>query len=183
MVNQHGPLIQQTYEAAKEHATRSKGTATKDPTAYRPRPQELPTVPPELTSELLHCLSTLPDPWPLAKITINMDSPRQWVSKMGRLFFADEYVRHAVETYSHKQQPQQHTALKAVQDVLADLETRVIEFFSEWLVALLMPAKHVLETRSPHLSFYVAEGILVSRATSVSRSQHPLIETSPTPKQ
>ena len=27
---------------------------------YRPRPQELPTVPPELTSELLHCLSTLP---------------------------------------------------------------------------------------------------------------------------
>ena len=30
---------------------------------------------------------------------------------------------------------------------------RVIEFFSEWLVALLMPARHVLETRSPHLSF------------------------------
>ena len=69
MVNQHGPLIQQTYEAAKEQATRSKGTATKDPTAYRPRPQELPTVPPELTSEQLHCLSTLPDPWPLATIT------------------------------------------------------------------------------------------------------------------
>ena len=66
-----------------EHATRGKGTANKDPTAYRPRPQELPTVPPELTSELfLHCLSTLPDPWPLAKITINMDSPasgyRKW---------------------------------------------------------------------------------------------------------
>ena len=153
MVNQHGPLIQQTYEAAKEHATRSKGTATKDPTAYRPRPQELPTVPPELTSELMHCLSPLPDPWPLAKITINMDSPSQWVSKMGRLFFADAYVRHAVETSSHKQQPQQHTALKAVQNVLADLETRVIEFISEWLVTLLMPAKHVLETRSPHLSF------------------------------
>ena len=77
-----------------EHATRGKGTANKDPTAYRPRPQELPTVPPELTSELLHCLSTLPDPWPLAKITINMDSPSQWVSKMGRLFFADEHVKH-----------------------------------------------------------------------------------------
>ena len=72
---------------------------------------------------------------------------------MGRLFFADEYVRHAVETYTNKQLPQQHIALKAVQDVLADLETRVIEFLSEWLVALLMPAKHVLETRSPHLSF------------------------------
>ena len=37
--------------------------------------------------------------------------------------------------------------------VLADLELRVIEFFSEWLVALLMPVRHVLETRSPHLSF------------------------------
>ena len=35
------------------------------------QPQELPTVPPQLTWELLHCLSTLPDPWPLAKITIN----------------------------------------------------------------------------------------------------------------
>jgi len=40
-----------------------------------------------------------------------------------------------------------------VKDVLSDLELRVIEFFSEWLVALLMPARHVLETRSPHLSF------------------------------
>ena len=95
----------------------------------------------------------LPDPWPLAKVTINMDSPSQWVSKMGRLFFADEYVRHAVGTYTTKQLPQLQTALKAVQDVLTDLETRVIEFLSEWLVALLMPAKHVLETRSPHLSF------------------------------
>ena len=32
-------------------------------------------------------------------------------------------------------------------------ELRVTEFFSEWLVALLMPARHVLETRSLHLSF------------------------------
>ena len=95
----------------------------------------------------------LPDPWPLAKVTINMDSPSQWVSKMGRLFFADEYVRHAVGTYTTKQLPQLQTALKAVQDVLTDLETRVVEFLLEWLVALLMPAKHVLETRSPHLSF------------------------------
>ena len=60
---------------------------------HRSRPQELPAIPPQLTSELLHCLSTLPDPWPLAKITINLDTASQWVSKMGRLFFADEYVR------------------------------------------------------------------------------------------
>jgi len=61
-------LIQQVYDAAKEYATRSKGTAAKEPARYRPRPQELPTVPPELTSELLRCLSTLLDPWPLAKV-------------------------------------------------------------------------------------------------------------------
>ena len=85
---------------------------------------------------------------------------------MGRLFFADECVRHAVETTSNKQQPQQHTALKAVQNVLADLETRAIEFISEWLVALLMPAKHVLETRSPHLSLHVAQV-----AASVNRNE------------
>ena len=42
---------------------------------YRPKEGELPVIAPELTSELLHCLSTLPDPWPLAKITIDMENP------------------------------------------------------------------------------------------------------------
>ena len=37
------------------------------------------------------------------------------------------------------------------------LETKVIEFISKWLVTLLMPAKHVLETRLPHLSFMLKE--------------------------
>ena len=49
--------------------------------------------------------------------------------------------------------PEIQNALNTVKGVLADLELRVIEFFSEWLVALLMPARHVLETRSPHFSF------------------------------
>ena len=87
-------------------------------------------------------------------------------------------MRHAAEAGSHKQQPQQHTALKAVQDVLADLETRVIEFFSEQLVALLMPAKHVLDTRSPHLSFMLLEEywfrelyLSLKVATSVDRNE------------
>jgi hypothetical protein len=124
-------LFQEAYDAAKVHATRSKGTAGQESAGYRPNPRDLPTVPPELTSELLHCLSTLPDPWPLAKVTINMDSTSQWVSKMGRLFFADEYVRHTVGTYTAKQLPQLETAFQAVQDVLADFETRVIEFLSE----------------------------------------------------
>ena len=33
------------------------------------------------------------------------------------------------------------------------LEARIIEFLSEWPVTFLMPAKHVLETRAPHLYF------------------------------
>ena len=91
MVSQHGPQIQSVYEAAKIHTQRSKGTAA-TATQYHPREGELPVIAPELTSELLHCLSTLPDPWPLAKITIDMEKPSQWVSKMCRLFFADEYA-------------------------------------------------------------------------------------------
>ena len=92
MVNQHGPLIQSAHEAAKIHTQRSKGNAA-TAMQYRPKEGELPVIAPELTSELLHCLSTLPDPWPLAKITIDMEKPSQWVSKMCRLFLADEYVR------------------------------------------------------------------------------------------
>jgi hypothetical protein len=76
MVTQHGALIQQAYDAARDHAARSKGPCVKevdstDPAGQQPLPRELPTIPSELTSGLLHCLSTLPDPWPLAKITIN----------------------------------------------------------------------------------------------------------------
>ena len=121
---------------APDGAARSKGpfakeVNSKDPAGYQPLPRELPTIPLELTSELLHCLSTLPDPWPLAKITINMESASQRVSEMGRLFFADEYLRHTVGTYTAKQLPQQEIALKAVREVLTDLELRVIEFLSE----------------------------------------------------
>ena len=142
MVSQH----QAVCDAAKVHAQRSRGSATAETTKYRPKESELPVIAPELTSELLHCLSTLPDPWPLAKITINMDSASQWVSRMCRLFFADEYARHT-------DAPNMESAFQVVQNALPKLENRVIEFLAEWLVALLALAKHVLETRSPHLSF------------------------------
>jgi hypothetical protein len=62
-----------------------------------------------------------------------------------------------VGTYTSKQLPQQEIALQAVRAALNDLELRVIEFLSEWMVALLMPAKHVLETRSPHLAFMLVK--------------------------
>ena len=153
IVNQHGPQLQAVYDAAKVHAQRSRGSATTDTTQYRPKESELPVIAPDLTSELLHCLSTLPDPWPLAKITINMDSASQWVSRMCRLFFADEYTRHTEGTPAASQTPNMESAFQAVQNALPKLENRVIEFLAEWLVALLAPARHVLETRSPHLSF------------------------------
>ena len=72
---------------------------------------------------------------------------------MCRLFFADEYARRTVGTPPASQLPDMESAFRAVQNVLAKQETRIIEFLSEWLVTLLEPAKHVLETRSPHLSF------------------------------
>ena len=155
LVQQHGPQLQKVYEASKEHATRGKGND--ESLKYRAQPQELPTVPPQLTSELLHCLSTLPDPWPLAKITINLDTASQWVSKMGRLFFADRYVQHPGDPNSTVPTPEIQNALNTVKDVLADLELRVIEFFSEWLVALLMPVRHVLEVMSPHFSLLLKD--------------------------
>ena len=66
----HGNQLQVVYDAARAHALRSKATGPAGPSSA-------PTVAPELTSELLHRLSTLPDPWPLAKVTINMESSSQ----------------------------------------------------------------------------------------------------------
>ena len=82
-----------------------------------------------------------------------MDSASQWVSRMCRLFFADDYIRHTEGTPSASQTPNMESAFQAVQNALPKLENRVIEFLAQWLVALLAPARHVLETRSPHLSF------------------------------
>lgn len=56
-----------------------------------------------------------------------------------------------------KRMSQQEHALAAARGALPDLELRKIEFMSEWLVALLMPAKHVLDARSPHLAFMLVK--------------------------
>ena len=74
MATQHGALIQQAYVAAKTHAARSKGPIDpKDTAGYYPLPDELPTVPPELTSGLLHCLSTLNHP---GEVGHHQETPR-----------------------------------------------------------------------------------------------------------
>ena len=94
MVNQYGSTIQEVHKAARIHTQMSKGTA--GPTAqYRPQGGELPVISPELPSELLHCLSTLPDPGPC------QDHDRYGETKpvgfqLGRLYFADEYARRTV---------------------------------------------------------------------------------------
>ena len=69
------------------------------------------------------------------------------------LFFADDYIRHTEGTPPASQTPNMESAFQAVHNALPKLENRVIEFLAEWPVALLAPARHVLETRSPHLSF------------------------------
>ena len=123
------------------------------PVDYRPQGEALPVISADLTSELLHCLSTLPDPWPLAKITIDMEKPSQWVSKLCRLYFADEYAKRTVGFPSRRHVPDIAGALRAVQAILPKLEVKMIEFLAEWMVTLVMPARHVMEVRAPHLSF------------------------------
>jgi len=152
MIDQYGSTIHEVHKAARIHTQLSKGTAG-SAADYRPQGGQLPIISPELTSELLHCLSTLHDPWPLAKITIDMEKPSQWVSKLCRLYFADEYARRTTGVPSTKQVPDIETPLKAVQKILPQLEARMIEFLAEWLVTFLIPATHVLGVRAPHLSF------------------------------
>jgi len=61
MVNQYDSTICEVHLAARTHTQMSKSTVGA-PVDYRPQGGALPVITPELTSELLHCLSTLPDP-------------------------------------------------------------------------------------------------------------------------
>ena len=61
MVSQYETTIQAVHSAARTHTQRSKGTAG-PAVDYRPQGEALPVISADLTSELLHCLSTLPEP-------------------------------------------------------------------------------------------------------------------------
>ena len=102
MVNQYESTIHAVHIAARTHTQKSKG-AVGPAVDYRLQGEALPVISADLTSELLHCLSTLPDPWPLAKITIDMEKPSQWVSKLCRLYFADEYAKRTVGLPSRRE--------------------------------------------------------------------------------
>ena len=106
-----------------------------------------------MTSELLHCLTALPDPWPLAKITIDLEKPGQWVTKMARLYFSDDCARRTDRIPNKTRGTAVEAAMEETENILPKLEARMIEFLAELLVSLLMPAQGVLEVRTPHLSF------------------------------
>ena len=106
-----------------------------------------------MTSELLHCLTALPDPWPLAKITIDLEKPGQWVTKMARLYFSDDCARRTDRIPNKTRGAAVEAAMEETEKILPTLEARMIKFLAEWLVSLLMPAQGVLEARAPHLSF------------------------------
>jgi hypothetical protein len=64
------------------------------------------------------------------------------------------------------------SAFQAVHDALPKLENKVIEFLAEWLVALFAPARHVLETRSPHLSFMLLGTIIEQNGEGLLEESH-----------
>ena len=89
------------------------------------------------------CLSTLPDLWPLAKITIDMEKPSQWVSKLCRLYFADEYARRTVGMPSPTHTPDIEAALQAVQAILPKLEVKMSRMVS-----------HLSDTSNARIGFF-----------------------------
>ena len=138
--------------AAREHTQQSKRSAASKQ-QQQPTGGALPKITPELTSELLHCLNAIPDPWPMAKISIDMEKPAQWVTKMCRLYFADIYARRTEGIPKAHPAPGVEATLQEVQRFLPDLEAKMIEFLAEWIVTLLSPATQIVKARAPHLAF------------------------------
>ena len=152
LVERHGKVIHKVHMAAREHTQQSKRSATSKQ-QQQPTGGALPKITPELTSELLHCLNAIPDPWPMAKISIDMEKPGQWVTKMCRLYFADIYARRTEGIPKAHPAPGVEATLQEVQRFLPDLEAKMIEFLAEWIVTLLSPATQIVKARAPHLAF------------------------------
>ena len=132
LVDRHGTVIHKVHQAAREHMQQSKSSeATKQ---QHSAGGSLPKITPELTSELLHWLNAIPDPWPMAKIAIDMEKPAQWVTKMCRLYFADIYARKTKGIPTSYPAPGVEDTLREVQQLLPDLEAKMIEFLAEWIV-------------------------------------------------
>ena len=74
-----------------------------------------------------------------------------WVPSICRLFFADEFIRRKP---SSDPSPRKQ-ALKVVPLLLQELELQVIEFLAEWMVTLIMPAKKLIQLRSPYFLLFI----------------------------
>ena len=177
LVDRHGEVIHRVHRAAREHTQQSKSSeATKQ---QHSAGGSLPKITSELTSELLHCLHAIPDPWPMAKIAIDMEKPAQWVKKMCRLYFADIYARKTKGIPTYYPAPGVEDTLQEVQQLLPDLEAKMIEFLAEWIVTLLSPATQIVKARAFHLTFmfvkeyWFREFYLGLRVTvSLDREEH-----------
>ena len=118
-----------------------------------------------LTSELLHCLSAIPDPWPMAKITIDMEKPAQWVSKLSRLYFADNYARRTEGFPAKIPAPGVAPALDDTEKILpAGSENDRI--LSRMAGHLAHPSHAGIKSKGTPSCVYVPQRILVSRAIS-----------------
>ena len=173
MVNQYESTIHEVHLAARTHTQMSKGTAG-TPVDYRPQGGVLPIITPELTSELLHCLSTLLDPWLLAKITIDMEKLSQWVSKLCDSTLLTTVPGEQSECPRLHMSPTSRQRSRRSRKSSQSLTARMIEFLAEWLVTVLIPATHVLEVRAPHLSFMLLKEYCLENYTSALKSQRLL---------
>ena len=79
-----------------------------------------------------------------------MEKPAQWVTKMCRLYFADIYARKTKGIPTSYPAPGVE-ALQEVQQLLPDLEAKMIEFLAEWIVTLLSPATQIVKRGPPTL--------------------------------
>ena len=143
LVNEYGSIIDSVHTQGRLHTQRRKDVVEQGK-FYQPTGEALPIITQELTSELLHCLTALPDPWPLAKIRTDLEKPGQWVTKMARLYFAEECARKTDRIPTSTRCPAVEAALDETEKILLKLEARMIEFLAEWIVGLLMPAQSVL---------------------------------------
>ena len=128
---------------------------------YQPTGEALPVISKEVTSELLHCLTAFPDPWPLAKITIDLEKPGQWVTKMARLYFSEDCAKRTDRIPNKSRGPAVDATINEVEGILPKLEARMIEFLAEWLVSLLMPAQGRIGSEGAPSLFYAPEAVLV----------------------
>ena len=127
LVNKHGSTIDEIHTQARLHTQKSKGIIEPGKW-YQPTGEALPVISKEVTSELLHCLTALPDPWPSAKITIDLEKPGQWLTKMARLYFSDDCARRTDRIPNKTRGAAVEAAMEETEKILPTLEARMIEF-------------------------------------------------------